>query len=690
MRPSARWLVSLVVLAFLGIVPAANASTTVTYTATQGLTITGDDAANGISVSPNTSGYQVFISNGSAFSGGGCSQGPPTGAGSIPFDCPVTGIRAVSVTAAGANDGVGISALAGDTVTVNLGDGNDDYSSVASVAAVTVDGGNGNDDISGSQGNDTLTGGPGRDSFFGLKGIDVMQGGDDDDDFFASARTNPVGTITVPNPEDTPQPDVMSGGPGVDTVLYNFTPEPVTVSLDSIANDGRAGENDNAIVENVVGGQGANTITGNALANTLSVSICCSGDALNGNDVIHGGDGPDRIGGGRGDDQLFGEGDNDIIFGGPDDDMIDGGAGVDDLRDEFQSGVVINAGPNGGNDPSTVGSQGLTPGDDTIFGGPGADLINTREGTDVTHGGDDPDTIQAAAQNATTGGTGMETVFGDDGDDKITGSGTATTVIRIEGNDGNDEIHGAGMTIEIGGIGDDQILNFSGSGPDTIEGNSGNDVIESGTSGQGVDNVNGGTGDDTIGNLVASGSITGSDVIQGGPGADDIDVRQRPPNASDASVDTVDCGRNIPRRDDDGDTLEKNVVDTAVVNCENVTNSPYGENVDVSVPDQTLAVPRRGRVEVDVHCIRKFAPRGGCKGTIRLGSLAVNGNAGPPGPKQHFQIDRGETETLLVPIRDGDRAKLRNKANERARVETIQPGQKGPHTTIRALQAKKE
>src|SRR4051794_1608351 len=117
MRPSTRWLLPLVVLAFLGIVPAANAFTSVTYTANQGLTITGDDAANGISISPNPSGYQVFISNGQAFSGGGCTQGPPTENGSIPFDCPVTGVRAVSVSAAGANDGVGVSALAGDAVT---------------------------------------------------------------------------------------------------------------------------------------------------------------------------------------------------------------------------------------------------------------------------------------------------------------------------------------------------------------------------------------------------------------------------------------------------------------------------------------------------------------------------------------------------------------------------------------------
>ena len=70
----------------------------------------------------------------------------------------------------------------------------------------------------------------------------------------------------------------------------------MNVSLDGIANDGAAGEGDNVAttVEQVLGGSGGDTLTGNGAANTL--------DGRGGGDTIRGGAGNDTLIGGTGAD----------------------------------------------------------------------------------------------------------------------------------------------------------------------------------------------------------------------------------------------------------------------------------------------------------------------------------------------------------------------------------------------------
>jgi len=79
-----------------------------------------------------------------------------------------------------------------------------------------------------------------------------------------------------------------------------------------------------SLVENAIGGSGADTLRGNAVANFLS------GNA--GNDALFGGDGDDTLDGGPGVDTLAGEGGNDTLIYDPLDSRIDGGAGGDVLR----------------------------------------------------------------------------------------------------------------------------------------------------------------------------------------------------------------------------------------------------------------------------------------------------------------------------------------------------------------------
>ncbi len=127
-----------------------------------------------------------------------------------------------------------------------------------------IEGGDGADILIGSDSNNLILGDGGNDTIRGLGGDDTMIGG----------------LPTVPDA------DLLDGGAGADTVNYFESSAPVNVSLDGVANDGSAGELDNVInTENIVGGNGADTLTGNASSNVIR--------GLGGDDTIAGGGGAD-------------------------------------------------------------------------------------------------------------------------------------------------------------------------------------------------------------------------------------------------------------------------------------------------------------------------------------------------------------------------------------------------------------
>jgi Ca2+-binding RTX toxin-like protein len=174
---------------------------------------------------------------------------------------------------------------------VNLGDGNDVFH--GGDEQDTVDGGNGNDEIHGGAGADRLSGGPGNDLLDG--------GGGDTHHRFDPAYANAVSGA---------YPDILDGGPGADLIQggggdfdrvdYSSRTEPVSVTLDGVANDGQAGEGDNVMpdVEDVTGGAGDDFLRGDSVSNTLVGGP--------GNDVIDGGGGYQDGGeGGDGADLLL-------------------------------------------------------------------------------------------------------------------------------------------------------------------------------------------------------------------------------------------------------------------------------------------------------------------------------------------------------------------------------------------------
>jgi len=159
-------------------------------------------------------------------------------------------------------------------------------------------GGSAGDTLTGSAAANTLVGGPGTDTLNGGGGNDDLRGG--------------------------PGADTLNGGPGpADVAWYGDRLDPLTISIDGVANDGGSGgaEGDNVglDVENVQGGLGNDTIFGSAFANSLF------GGA--GNDILNGLGGTDQLFGGPGDDDLFS---ND----GTPSDINNCGPGLDDVTQD--------------------------------------------------------------------------------------------------------------------------------------------------------------------------------------------------------------------------------------------------------------------------------------------------------------------------------------------------------------------
>jgi Ca2+-binding RTX toxin-like protein len=224
-----------------------------------------------------------------------------------------------------------------------------------------------------------ITGGAAADILIGPDSNNLIIGGDDTDTIRGLG-----GDDTMNGDGDFSNTDLIDGGDGTDTVSYDERSAPVNVSLDGVANDGAPGELDNVInTENIIGGGGNDTLTGNAADNIIH--------GLGGEDTIAGGTGRDVIDGGAGTDTASyadhvtavavsldglandgspGELDNVINM-----ENLIGGGGNDTLTG--------NAGPNlirglGGNDQL----RGLV-GNDFLIGDAGTDLADGGAGNDL-------------------------------------------------------------------------------------------------------------------------------------------------------------------------------------------------------------------------------------------------------------------------------------------------------------------
>lgn len=147
---------------------------------------------------------------------------------------------------------------------------------------------------------ENLTGGSGSDILTGNAGVNFLRGGAGNDKL-ASSSGNDTLSGGLGN-------DTLDGGSGSDTATYSKLTVAINASLTrttSLSNS-QAGKDKFVSIENLTGGSGSDTLTGDGRANILQGSA--------GNDKLDGAGGADTISGGAGNDR------------------IDGGSGADDTR----------------------------------------------------------------------------------------------------------------------------------------------------------------------------------------------------------------------------------------------------------------------------------------------------------------------------------------------------------------------
>jgi Ca2+-binding RTX toxin-like protein len=250
-------------------------------------------------------------------------------------------------------------------------------------------------------GDDTLNGTPLADVLSGFAGDDILKG--------AGGK------------------DLLDGGTGRDTALYTDKAGPVVVALKGSANAtvtvGGLVEDTIRNIENVTGGRGADTLTGNGIANVLN------GGA--GNDIIRGGGGADTLIGGRGSDFLNGNSGKDTID--YSNDAASGGTSgviVNLLGNGSQGGLLADTAKDGfgnidivKNIPNVVGT-GFA---DKIFGGNHSNTLSGGAGDYLLAGGAGNDTIY--------GGTGADDLFGGSGADVFQFKTLTDSKVAVGGRD---------------------------------------------------------------------------------------------------------------------------------------------------------------------------------------------------------------------------------------------------------------
>jgi Ca2+-binding RTX toxin-like protein len=414
-------------------------------------------------------------------------------------------------------------------------------------------GGAGNDLLEGGFGNDTLDGGDGIDTATyvhalgsvivnletgkasGTEGYDTLVniedviGSSNDDNLIGDNGDNLLqGGAGNDILEGGQGNDILNGGDGIDTVSYINAIANVNVNIaqgKAVSSDGT----DKLInIENVIGGNGNDTLTGDANANTL--------EGGGGNDKLDGGAGVDtvtyahatgsvsvnlltgKVTGSAGTDTLsnienaIGGAGNDMFIGNTVNNLFDGGAGIDTV--------------------SYVNSTGSVTVDMSIGNAISSDGTDTLLHIEKIIGSNFDDSFIAASSNVSfSGGAGIDTVSyqpdlrsiivdlslgkANDG----SGIGILSSVENVVGGLGNDVLIGDSNTNKLtGGNGNDSLK--GNAGDDVLSGGAGNDILFGGL---GDDMLDGGAGVDTTSYLYATGSVTVNLGIGKSTGADGND-----------------------------------------------------------------------------------------------------------------------------------------------------------------------
>ncbi|OED46133.1 hypothetical protein AB838_21080 [Rhodobacteraceae bacterium (ex Bugula neritina AB1)] len=234
--------------------------------------------------------------------------------------------------------------------------------------------------LTGGAGADELIGGAGDDLLDGLDGKDTLNGGDGDDTLRAGY--------------DDGTGDVFIGGAGNDTYdIANSAVSTFGFEIDLTAGTDQYGNIYDGI-ENILGGSGADSLTGDAENNLL--------DGLDGKDTLNGGDGDDTLRAG------YDDGTGDVFIGGAGNDTydianstvstfgfaVDLTAGTDQYGNSYDGIENILGGS--GADSLTGNAE-----NNLLDGGAGNDLLIASGGDDTLVGGAGDDIFQVTAEAGT-------------------------------------------------------------------------------------------------------------------------------------------------------------------------------------------------------------------------------------------------------------------------------------------------
>ncbi len=403
------------------------------------------------------------------------NDGPNTIAGTAPPGTP--GVDAPTFTGTDTINGLG-----GDDTLATVGNG-------------TANGGDGNDTLVGGSDRGTTTtlnGDAGNDNLVSGLGNDDVNGGAGTD-FLVYASVKQVGitrgsegvTAALADPGQT-----AKGG-------ENGTSESDTVH-DDIENLVGSGGNDT-----LTGNGADNTIAGAAPAGTPGVDPGPAGtdtiNGLGGNDTllagddgtVNGGEGNDTLVGGNGATTLNGDAGDDRLVSGTGNDTLSGGAGTDFAvyASVAQAGIRRTTGVT-----ATLANPGTTTTNNGAKGSTESDTIDSTvenlvgsNGDDTLTGNDGPNTIVGAVPPGTAGADP-----GPPGNDTLNGAGGNDVLL---GSTGNDTLNGGpGIDVLVAGAGNDTLTGDAdidtfdaGAGDDRILARDGNP--ETITCGAGVDTV---------------------------------------------------------------------------------------------------------------------------------------------------------------------------------------------------------
>jgi Ca2+-binding RTX toxin-like protein len=487
-------------------------------------------------------------------------------------------VTTLTISGSSLADSVSVTGTVG-AVTVpiifNGNDGPDAFDAALAGQSVTLNGGSGNDTLAGGSFNDVLDGGEGNDLLTGAAGSDALNGGagtdtlDETQDFSmvlsgtgtsatlqmspldsqvqATDTLNSIEAVSLRAGTSNNRMDVsgwnsstvttLIGGGGRDTVIGSPGRDRITTF--SSGRDSIIGNNGNDTItsgggnDTVDGGEGNDVILSQAGDDSVLGGLghdYLIGDR--GHDTLLGGSGDDSLHGQEDQDQLFGEAGLDRLVGDAGNDTLDGGTEADQLHGLQDNDSLLGG---DGND-SLFGFSG----DDTLLGGAGRDLLRASLGSDVMDGGPGTDRVdELIFDHVTIIGTSLQSV--------VLGNKTPLNIERIllTGGPGGELFNARQASVEViltGKGGNDTLI--GGSAADSVRGNDGDDVL---SGGGGLDVIDGGADFDiwfesananfTVSGLQVSSPATGTETgieieriaIEGGAGSNNL-------NASAASV----------------------------------------------------------------------------------------------------------------------------------------------------------